>query len=180
MDQPDACPASLQRLRSSAQFQAVLQGATVGRTPHFALHVLRWQPRQEGAAASSLLFADAHRHAGVLVPKRWARRAVTRNTIKRQMREAVRAHLPELPECCALVLRLRSGYDRKVYVSATSDALKRAVRAELGQLFLQARSRWASLPSPSRPAPAPRRRPSAAPATAGEQGAPSGTMRSAS
>jgi ribonuclease P protein component len=30
-----------------------------------------------------------------------------------------------------MVVRLRTGFDRKVYPSATSEALRRAVRAEL-------------------------------------------------
>jgi ribonuclease P protein component len=34
-----------------------------------------------------------------------------------------------------LVVRLRSEFSRKQFVSATSDALKRAVRAELDQLL---------------------------------------------
>ena len=35
----------------------------------------------------------------------------------------------------AHVVRLRAGFDRSRFVSATSDALKRAVRGELEQLF---------------------------------------------
>jgi ribonuclease P protein component len=33
------------------------------------------------------------------------------------------------------VVRLRAGFDRKQFISATSDALKAAVRSELEQLF---------------------------------------------
>ena len=40
----------------------------------------------------------------------------------------------QLPQA-ALVVRLRSGFGREEFVSATSDALKRAVRAELQQLL---------------------------------------------
>jgi ribonuclease P protein component len=41
----------------------------------------------------------------------------------------------------ALVVRLRSGFSREQFVSATSEVLKRAVRAELTQLLgrIQAR-----------------------------------------
>jgi ribonuclease P protein component len=38
----------------------------------------------------------------------------------------------------AHVVRLRSGFDKTRYVSATSDALKVAVREELQQLFERA------------------------------------------
>ena len=44
----------------------------------------------------------------------------------------------------AHVVRLRSGFDRKQFVSATSDKLKAAVRAELQQLLLERASRGRS------------------------------------
>jgi ribonuclease P protein component len=70
-----------------------------------------------------------------MVPKRWARRAVTRNTIKRQIYAVLRCFLkPRLPQA-AHVVRLRTAFDRKQFVSASSDQLKQAVRAELQQLF---------------------------------------------
>ncbi len=73
---------------------------------------------------------------GALVPKRWAKRAVTRNTIKRQIYNVSASYQAQLPQA-AHVVRLRSGFDRKVFISATSDALKLAVRGELEQLFTQ-------------------------------------------
>mgnify|MGYP006200813555 FL=1 len=71
---------------------------------------------------------------GVVIPKRWAKRAVTRNMVKRQIYALAQERLPVLP-CAALVVRLRSGFDRKQFISATSDALKAAVRTELQQLY---------------------------------------------
>ena len=71
---------------------------------------------------------------GAMVPKRWARRAVTRNTIKRQIYTVSAGFEPRLP-AAAHVVRLRSGFDRSQYISATSEVLKRAVRKELEQLF---------------------------------------------
>ncbi|MFZ3128415.1 MAG: ribonuclease P protein component, partial [Rhodoferax sp.] len=44
--------------------------------------------------------------------------------------------------------RLRAGFDRSQFVSATSDALKAAVRAELQQLFVRAQSPRTAAPSP--------------------------------
>ncbi len=76
---------------------------------------------------------------GALVPKRWARRAVTRNAIKRQI-YTVSASLSVGLPMAAHVVRLRSGFDRARYMSASSDALKRAVREELQTLFANARS----------------------------------------
>lgn len=71
---------------------------------------------------------------GAMVPKRWAKRAVTRNAIKRQIYNACSSLAAEMP-AAAYVIRLRSGFDRKQFVSATSDALKLAVRLELQQLL---------------------------------------------
>lgn len=75
---------------------------------------------------------------GAVVPKRWARRAVTRNTIKRQIYAVARDFESQLP-LAAHVVRLRVGFDRDQFTSATSAPLKRAVRAELQQLFAGAR-----------------------------------------
>lgn len=69
-----------------------------------------------------------------MVPKRWARRAVTRNAIKRQIYNACLSIEADMP-VAAYVIRLRAGFDRKQFVSATSDALKLAVRTELKQLL---------------------------------------------
>ena len=62
------------------------------------------------------------------------RRAVTRNAIKRQIYTVGATFEARLPQA-AHVVRLRSAFDRKQFVSATSDQLKQAVRAELLQLF---------------------------------------------
>mgnify|MGYP002128448683 FL=1 len=72
-----------------------------------------------------------------MVPKRWARRAVTRNAIKRQIYNVSDRFGDRLP-VAAHVVRLRTGFDRKQFISASSDALKAAVRAELEQLFARA------------------------------------------
>jgi len=74
---------------------------------------------------------------GAMVPKRWARRAVTRNAIKRQIYTVslrFAAHMP----VAAHVVRLRAGFDRKQFISASSEQLKLAVRLELEQLFERA------------------------------------------
>lgn len=74
---------------------------------------------------------------GAMVPKRWARRAVTRNLIKRQVYSVARQHEALLPAAAYLV-RLRSTFDRLDFRSARSDALQTAVRGEIEQLFNQA------------------------------------------
>ncbi|MPM16066.1 Ribonuclease P protein component [bioreactor metagenome] len=156
--------AHMHRLKTRPQFQAALAGGTVSRTPHFALHRLGLVPPEHGDAtepapetntptagsgsvpqeqhAAQALFVVAPPQAagpwlGAMVPKRWARRAVTRNTIKRQIYVAGAAFEAQLP-VAAHVVRLRSAFDRKQFPSATSDALKAAVREELAQLFAYA------------------------------------------
>jgi len=120
---------TLQRIVAKAQFSAVMQGQIVARTPHFALHQV---------ALTVPLFNLAEPYLGVLVPKRWAKRAVTRNTIKRQI-YAVSTDMskqnPSPFQAVAYVVRLKSGFDRAEFISATSDKLKTAVRTELQQLF---------------------------------------------
>lgn len=107
-----------------------MAGAPVAKTPHFALHRAALSSAHEGRA----LFPVADAWVGVLLPKRWAKRAVTRNAIRRQIYEVARQRAASLPQA-ALVVRLRSEFSRQQFVSATSDALKRAVRAELEQLL---------------------------------------------
>lgn len=122
----------MQRLKTRVQFQAVLAAPVVSRTAHFVLHradlaCLPPGPSPSGAGV------DGH-WLGALIPKRWARRAVTRNGIRRQIYAAAAGVTLRLP-ASAHVVRLRAAFDRRQFVSASSDALKRAVRQELDQLF---------------------------------------------
>ena len=72
---------------------------------------------------------------GAMVPKRWAKRAVTRNTIKRQIYTVSADFLDQYPRA-AFVVRLRREFSRKEFPSATSEALKDVVRAEM-QVLMQ-------------------------------------------
>lgn len=135
----------MHRLKTRPQFQAALAGGTVSRTAHFALHRLPLLARAGNPEAptptagpapdeAQALFAVDGVWLGAMVPKRWARRAVTRNAIKRQI-YAVSAHFePRLP-AAAHVVRLRAAFDRRQFISASSEQLKLAVRQELQQLF---------------------------------------------
>lgn len=121
-------------------------GRTVARTEHFALHRAPFGPAPEpGAAApgptgpepagSPALFAVRQEPwLGAIVPKRWARRAVTRNAIRRQIYTVSQHFEADLP-AAAHVVRLRAGFDRAQFRSASSPALKAAVRTELHRLF---------------------------------------------
>lgn len=91
----------------------------VARTPHFALH------QQNSTSASRI---------GAVVPKRWARKAVTRNLIKRQIYAMSREEWALLPDADR-VIRLRKSFDSQRFVSASSITLRLAVRTELHQLL---------------------------------------------
>ena len=135
----------MQRLQTRAQFQAVLAGTTIARSEHFALHrstLVSQTPSGPsdlldlaGAAARKPpLFPVADLWLGAMVPKRWAKRAVTRNAIKRQIYTVSADFSPPQREA-AFVVRLRRDFSRKVFLSASSDQLKLAVRCELLQLM---------------------------------------------
>ncbi|MBV8249034.1 MAG: ribonuclease P protein component [Comamonas sp.] len=138
----------MQRLKTRPQFQATMSAGTIARTQHFALHRMELVPVLQDMAANpstgpgssdpqALFGIGAVREQawlGAMVPKRWARRSVTRHTIKRQIYAVAADHEAALQRA-AHVVRLRSGFDRKQFVSATSDLLKATVRKELQQLF---------------------------------------------
>lgn len=77
------------------------------------------------------------RWLGLVVPKRHARRAVTRTLVKRQIRHVAAACAPQL-EPGLWVVRQRNPFDAKQFPSAASDALKKAAREELRALFERA------------------------------------------
>ncbi|MBH2010573.1 MAG: ribonuclease P protein component [Xanthomonadaceae bacterium] len=136
----------MQRLKTRAQFQAVLAGSIVAKTQHFALHCNRLDAkavpvRAGNTADSAMLFHLHDMWIGAMVPKRWAKRAVTRNAIKRQI-YSVSADFSQLYPQAAFVVRLRSSFARTEFVSAVSDQFKQAVRAEV-QALMQAGARAA-------------------------------------
>ena len=149
------------RLVQSVDFERVLRTRTFVNTAHFAAHRLPELPSRrsirvsrpsasklstEGVATlahpvdDSVLRPQQARPdkvwVGAVVPKKHARRAVTRTLLKRQIYAAVQRHVSAL-RTGLWVVRLRAPFDRAIYVSATSDALRRSVRDELDTLFAQ-------------------------------------------
>ena len=121
----------MQRLQTRPQFQAVLAGKVIAKTEHFALHRNRLDVVALSAPA---LFPVPDVWIGAMVPKRWAKRAVTRNAIKRQIYTVSAVFSPLYPQAAFLV-RLRKEFSRKEFVSATSAQLKEVVRAEVTALM---------------------------------------------
>ena len=130
----------MQGLRTRAQFQAAMAGTVQARSQHFVLHFCSFdaaQPSQAPAPGSTVFdtgLALDRPAVGALVPKRWAKRAVTRNTIKRQIYHVSQLFETQLASG-AHVVRLRTAFDPRLFPSATSAPLRAAVRQELLTLF---------------------------------------------
>lgn len=141
----------VERLKRSADFQRLLNTPIKQRSAHFAIHHVVAVPSEPAKAqrhaADSNLSTDRAETCpalvddlptklwlGCLVPKRHARRSVTRSLLKRQMRSAADRLSAQLPGGLAL-LRLRQPFLADRYPSASSQALRVAARLELEQLM---------------------------------------------
>jgi ribonuclease P protein component len=128
---------AVERLTQWTEFQAVMSAGSVAKTPHFVLH--QWRPTQTNLAGPEFgktpaLFSHNILMLGALTPKRWAKRAVTRNLIRRQIHSVSQEFAARLMPT-PYVVRLRTTFDTQKFISASSGALKIAVREELTQLF---------------------------------------------
>ena len=155
------------RLLRSVDFERVLRTRTRASSAHFALHHVADRPSVPPKPAPRPLAAElstdekpqvisavddflpaappaapAGVWLGLVVPKRHAKRSVTRSLLKRQIRSAVKGFDSRLAGGL-WVVRLRAPFDRKIFVSAGSEALKRAARDELEQLLANAAQRVA-------------------------------------
>lgn len=139
------------QLKRSADFQRLLDTPVKQRSAHFALHHMAQRPSRTqmpvgkhrptdlstGHAVSCPEAVDEplqNLWLGCMVPKRHAKRAVTRNLLKRQMRAATLQCVQRLPAGLCL-LRLRQPFSLSQFPSARSQALSAAVRDELDQLL---------------------------------------------
>ena len=132
----------MERLKQWSEFQAVMSAGSVARTPHFVLH--QWQSSDKTSTGSGFeqtpaLFVDGVMRMGALTPKRWAKRAVTRNLIRRQI-HAVAHEFERSLQPTAYVVRLRASFNQQNFASASSEMLKQNVREELKQLFARLRA----------------------------------------
>jgi ribonuclease P protein component len=109
--------ARARRIVKTDEFSSVFRLRPAQRTAHFVLYT-----------RSNQL---THARLGVVVAKRFAPRAVTRNTIKRVARELFRQSCLSSLDC---IVRLSKPVNTK-QGPATTAALKSALRAELYSLF---------------------------------------------
>jgi ribonuclease P protein component len=147
------------RIVQKVDFERVLATRSCSRSVHFALHHLPaaptvriWLPKacghtdlSTGPAPTCPQPVDDSAPTlpgeavmgwwlGCVVPKRHAKRAVTRTMLKRQVRAAFQRFGATLPEGLWLV-RLRAPFSRQEFVSAQSTALAAAARAELDAML---------------------------------------------
>jgi ribonuclease P protein component len=138
-------------------FQALLATPPKWRSTHFAIHHVPWPVAGADAASEIVASTDlstshdqngslpvdniVHRwQLGVVVPKRHARRAVTRSMLKRLLRAGferrrVACGRPQdLPSGLWLV-RLRAPFAVTTFVSADSPALRLAAATEFDALL---------------------------------------------
>ena len=163
---PARSPAArpLARLVTAADFERVLATRSQAGSAHFAAHHVGGSPAMKAPASPALaspklstiggqaiaqpvedfsVEAPAARvWIGAVVPKRHARRAVTRTLIKRQIYAATARLLDRLAPGLWIV-RLRAPFDRARFPSAASSALQREARSELEALLIAAAARRA-------------------------------------
>jgi len=146
------------RIVKSADFERVLAAAAKLRSEHFAVHHVPGCPSPPAKPArlrskmelstvdapTEVMAVDdsvpAERWLGLVVPKRHAKRSVTRSLFKRQIRAAMGRHAHALAGGL-WVVRLRAPFAKAAYPSAASTALQRVARAELDRLFADAARR---------------------------------------
>jgi ribonuclease P protein component len=142
------------RLLHKCDFERTLAMAPCSRSAHFALHYLYARPSApmkpaRMVAAEKLYTGDApvgtdsvdnlisgHWLSSV-VPKRHARRSVTRNMLRRQVREAMQRHETRL-RCGLWLVRLRQPFAVSAFSSADSRTLRLAAAQELDKLLVRA------------------------------------------
>lgn len=149
----------LERLVHKVDFERLLATRSRLRSAHFAIYHLSEAPatpRKPARVVAAVTLSTASllgckqsvdnlpagHWLGCVVPKRQARRSVTRSLIKRQMRGAFQRHLAGLPAGLWL-LRLSQGFAVTDFVSAQSAALAAALRSELDGLLTTCRQRSA-------------------------------------
>lgn len=108
------------RLTRPSEFVSALKGRRIARGALFVVNTPRTRSISEAGSSARL---------GLIIPKRFASRAVTRNTIKRVIRESFRHLRHQLP-ARDYIFRLHS---KAPEVSLTQ--LKKQVRLEADELF---------------------------------------------
>jgi ribonuclease P protein component len=127
--------ARARRILKTDEFSSVFRLRPTQKSAHFVLYT-RPSPLP-------------HARLGIVAAKRFAPRAVTRNTIKRVTRELFRTNEIQSVDCIVRLARPVNTKDGP----ATTAALKRMLHAELSRLLGSQRPRRPAGPSPVPPTP---------------------------
>ncbi|MEX8494766.1 ribonuclease P protein component [Sphaerotilus sp.] len=150
-------------LTGAARFESAMAVRPIARSAHFMVHHLATTKLSTGhnlALTASGAVDDSVNNSvddrpetsalrlGLVVPKRHARRSVTRTQVKTQIRAGIRRHLDQLV-AGDWVVRLRAPLDRKLFPSARSEALAALLHVEIEALLSDAarRARRALVPT---------------------------------
>ena len=150
-------------LTGAARFESAMAVRPIARSAHFMVHHLATTKLSTGhkpSLTSSGAVDESVDNSvddspemnllrlGLVVPKRHARRSVTRTQVKVQIRAGIRRHLDQLVSG-DWVVRLRAPLDRKLFPSARSEALTALLHAEIDTLLGDAarRARRALVPA---------------------------------
>ena len=142
------------RLVHTADFQRLLGTKPKSRSAHFAVHYVSARPslppKRKGNGVNAelsttkiVLLPEAvdklivGHWLGMVVPKRHAKCSVTRNAIKRQMRQALCRQEKTLPTGLWLV-RLKAPFARVSFLSPQSTVLRTSAAGELDDMLLRA------------------------------------------
>jgi len=120
------------RLHRPAEYAAALKGHRLARSGWLALHVPHVSCPDVRPSEPLAPAGDGCARLGLIVAKRLAKRAVTRNAIKRVLREAFRHVRHDLPPH-DFVLRLI-----RPVAPCSLTVLKKQMRTEADDLFRQA------------------------------------------
>lgn len=123
--------ARARRILKTDEFSSVFRLRPAQKSAHFVLYT-RPSPLP-------------HARLGIVAAKRFAPRAVTRNTIKRVCRELFRTNQIQAVDC---IVRLARPVNTKAG-PATNSALKRLLHAELSRLLGSQRPRGPIGPAPA-------------------------------
>lgn len=138
----------IKRIKTHAQFEEVMKQTTRISYNNFVLHY-RLNQLSTQVEPLTCLPVDNLKNVslrfGLVIPKRWAKRAVTRSLIKRQCRAQFALIANQLP-AGDWVVRLRRKFDNPPLVSASSPVLKKQVQQELQNLFKQVKKRFLQQP----------------------------------
>jgi ribonuclease P protein component len=137
----------LEPLNAPAQFSRVLATPALARHARWAIHARDAVGAAQLSTGESLGLAPhvdecsprgLNSRLGCILPKRLARRAVTRALLRRLARPAALAAQHQLDTPHWWVLRLTAPIPKSDFPSATSEILRRQMRLEIEECFRRA------------------------------------------